>query len=84
LKHTHSLSILFHTHFLLFHSNCVNSVFFRSDHVLANLRGIMVTTGTDSHLQPLAELEIWLDAVAAATSKGPVLLVGHLWRQSAE
>ena len=31
---------------------------------------------SESHMNGLQELMVWLDAVSAATSKGPVMIVG--------
>jgi len=56
-------------------SNNVISIFFRMDEVLLNLkRG--ETRYSDSHMLGVDELDVWLDAVPASTSEGPVLLVG--------
>jgi len=60
---------------LLLRSNNIISVFFRMDEVLLNLkRG--ETCYSDSHTLEVDELDVWLDAVPASTSEGPVLLVG--------
>ena len=60
---------------LLLRSNNIISVFFRMDEVLLNLkRG--ETRYSDSHMLGVDELDVWLDAVPASTSEGPVVLVG--------
>jgi len=60
---------------VLAYSNSIISVFFRMDEVLLNLkRG--ETRFSDSHMLGVDELDVWLDAVPASTSEGPVVLVG--------
>lgn len=56
-------------------SNNIISIYFRMDEVLDNIQE-KKSTHSDSHLTGLEELEVWLDAVPAATNKGPVVLVG--------
>eukprot|EP00730_Choanoeca_flexa_P019819 TRINITY_DN9690_c0_g1_i5.p1 TRINITY_DN9690_c0_g1~~TRINITY_DN9690_c0_g1_i5.p1 ORF type:complete len:1279 (+),score=334.90 TRINITY_DN9690_c0_g1_i5:87-3923(+) len=56
-------------------NNNIISVFFRMDEVLLNLRA-NESRYSDSYMQGVDELDVWLDAVPAATSQGPVLLVG--------
>ena len=54
-------------------SNNIISVFFRLDRLRDDINNGW--HGTPSELGALDELFVWLDAVAAATTKGPVLLV---------
>jgi hypothetical protein len=45
------------------------------DEVLLNLKQ-GESRYSDSHMMGVDELDVWLDAVPASTSQGPVLLVG--------
>ena len=56
-------------------SNTIISVFFRLDEVLENIVN-NTSSHSDGSMSGLDELDVWLDAVPASTSQGPVLLVG--------
>lgn len=62
-------------------SHSIFSIFFRMDEVLAEINSASsdLPKRTHSRLTALQELHVWLDAVPASTTYGPVMLVAHIW-----
>eukprot|EP00045_Choanoeca_perplexa_P016539 m.224419 g.224419 ORF g.224419 m.224419 type:complete len:1058 (+) comp17288_c0_seq2:1-3174(+) len=56
-------------------NNSIITVFFRQDELLSVIKD-GASLYSDSHMDGLQELMVWLDAVSAATSQGPVMIVG--------
>ena len=56
-------------------SNSIITVFFHQAELLSVIDK-HASLYSDSHMNGLSELMVWLDAVSAATSQGPVMIVG--------